>query len=304
MAKKPSGRRRADVQINVLEQFELRSRRSLIEAERKKSSRSIRRAERKAARAAERELKKAQTVEAKSDALGENVVRQQAPTISRGRQVRRFTTISVALGMFTTTVLPAYAFSPDVAAMSRFTTTDAVSIASSDGTQGLTVAAVNLTKYTRNTAKSISAETLFRSQLRSLIAMDRSPKIAALLANPEFSSLDPLRIMNVAARFEGTPYAFGGDTPAAFDCSGYVAYVFAHFGVPLPHSVHGQSLLGKKVKPENARPGDLVIFNDLSHDGIYAGNGNFWHAPRRGDRVKLAPIYSSNIHFVRITKDN
>jgi cell wall-associated NlpC family hydrolase len=47
-------------------------------------------------------------------------------------------------------------------------------------------------------------------------------------------------------------------------------------------------------------PGDLVIFNDLSHNGIYAGNGNFYHAPRRGDAVKLAPIYTPNVHFVRI----
>ena len=304
MAEKPSGRRRADVQVNIFEQFELRSRRSILEAERKKSSRLIRRAERKAARIAEKEMKRAQNLKQPSPVVGDIVVPQIETRVSSGHKVRRFTTTSVALGMFMTTVLPAYAFSPDVAAMSRFTTTDAVSIATSDGTQGLTVAAVNLTKYTRNAAKSISAETLFRSQLRSLIAMDRSPKIAALLANPEFSRLDPVQIMNVAARFEGTPYAFGGDTPAAFDCSGYVAYVFAHFGVPLPHSVHGQSLLGRRVKPENARPGDLVIFNDLSHDGIFAGNGNFWHAPRRGDRVKLAPIYSSNIHFIRIVKDN
>ena len=303
MAKKPSGRRRADVQINVFEQFELRSRRSLEEAERKKSSRSIRRAERKAARVAERELKLAQAKDVSVSVDGENIVRNISQA-SRGSRARRFTTISVALGMFTTTVLPAYAFSPDVAAMSRFTTTDAFAVATNADTQDLTVAAVNLTKFTRNSAKSISAEALFRTQLRSLIAMDRSPKIAALLANPEFNSLDPLQIMSVAARFEGTPYAFGGDSPAAFDCSGYVAYVFAHFGVALPHSVHGQNLLGRKVKPENARPGDLVIFNDLSHDGIYAGNGNFWHAPRRGDRVKLAPIYSANIHYVRITKQD
>ena len=58
--------------------------------------------------------------------------------------------------------------------------------------------------------------------------------------------------------------------------------------------------MGVLVKPQDAQPGDLVIFNDLSHDGIYAGNGNFYHAPRRGDNVKLAPIYTPNVHFVRI----
>jgi cell wall-associated NlpC family hydrolase len=42
------------------------------------------------------------------------------------------------------------------------------------------------------------------------------------------------------------------------------------------------------------------VFDDLSHDGIYAGNGNFYHSPRPGDYVKLAPIFTSNIHFVRL----
>jgi cell wall-associated NlpC family hydrolase len=44
----------------------------------------------------------------------------------------------------------------------------------------------------------------------------------------------------------------------------------------------------------------LVVMDDLGHDGIYAGNGNFYHAPRPGDYVKLAPIYTSRIHFVRL----
>ena len=88
-----------------------------------------------------------------------------------------------------------------------------------------------------------------------------------------------------------------------FDCSGFVGYVFAQFGIALPHSVHGQARLGKIIKPEDALPGDLVVFNDLSHDGIYAGNGNFFHAPRPGDRVKLATIFTSKIFFVRLGID-
>jgi cell wall-associated NlpC family hydrolase len=58
--------------------------------------------------------------------------------------------------------------------------------------------------------------------------------------------------------------------------------------------------LGIKVKPEDALPGDIVVLNDLSHDGIYAGNGNFYHAPRTGDTVKLAPIFTSNVFFIRL----
>ncbi len=304
MAKKPSGRRRADVEVNILEQFELRSRRSLKDADRAKSTRAIRRAERNAARSAEKEMAKAQnTNTTELNHLGETIVRQVVQTkTQRQRSLKSFLTMSISLGMLTTAALPAYAFSPDVAAMSRFTTTDASTIANNADTQNLTVVQVNLNVYKRSIYKSVTAEEILRKQLLTSIRIDNSPKVAALLANPLFSKLDPVQIMNVAAKYEGVPYAFGGDTPAAFDCSGFVAYVFANFGVGLPHSVHGQDNMGKRIKAENARPGDLVVFDDLSHDGIFAGNGNFWHAPRRGDRVKLAPIYSANIHFVRITK--
>ena len=304
MAKKPSGRRRADVEVNILEQFELRSRRSLRDAERSKSFRAIRRAERKGARAAEKEMAKAQNViTTEVNDLGETIVRQVVQTkTQRQRSLKSFLTMSISLGMLTTAALPAYAFSPDVAAMSRFTTTDATSIANNADTQNLTVVAVNLNVYKRSVYKSVTAEEILRKQLLTSIRIDNSPKVEELLLNPPFTTLDPVQIMNVSAKYEGVPYAFGGDTPAAFDCSGFVAYVFANFGVALPHSVHGQDTVGRRIKAENARPGDLVVFNDLSHDGIYAGNGNFWHAPRRGDHVKLAPIYSANIHFVRISK--
>jgi cell wall-associated NlpC family hydrolase len=72
----------------------------------------------------------------------------------------------------------------------------------------------------------------------------------------------------------------------------------------MPHSVTGQDYMvtlgyAVRVKPEDARPGDVVIFNNLSHDGIYAGNGQFYHAPRPGDRVKLADIFNPNYHLIR-----
>ena len=293
VAQKVNGRHRADVEINVLESFELRSRRSIREAEKARLSRAERRAAKKAA-------KQDAVYFAKTEAK-QNVIRA-ARKLSRfsRRQVRNTITMAISSGLFATFSLPAYAFNPDVAAMARFTTTSAQELANGEGTQNLTVAAVNTVKFVRGTyADAKASEIEYETRLTNYRTYT-GPTAADFLTNPTYTVLDPAKILEVAAKYVGTPYVFGGETPAGFDCSGYVAFVFAQFGIALPHSVTGQNRMGVLVKPEDAQPGDLVIFNDLSHNGIYAGNGNFYHAPRRGDNVKLAPIYTPNIHFVRI----
>ena len=97
---------------------------------------------------------------------------------------------------------------------------------------------------------------------------------------------------------------FSGPVPRGgprrlFLVSGYVLFVYSQFGVELPHSVYQQAKMATKVAIEDAVPGDIVIFNDFSHNGIYAGNGNFYHAPQPGDRVKLAPIFTDRYHLIR-----
>jgi cell wall-associated NlpC family hydrolase len=295
VAQRGNGRHRADVEINVLESFELRSRRSIREAEKARLSRAERRAAKKAAK--QDALYFATTPEVSSP----NVIRapKKLHWFSR-RQVRNTITMAISSGLFATFSLPAYAFNPDVAAMARFTTTSAQELANGEGTQNLTVAAVNTVKFVRGTyADAKASEIEYETRLTNYRTYT-GPTAADFLANPKYTVLDGAKILEVAAKYVGTPYVFGGETPAGFDCSGYVAFVFAQFGVAMPHSVHGQNRMGVLVKPQDAQPGDLVIFNDLSHDGIYAGNGNFYHAPRRGDNVKLAPIYTPNVHFVRI----
>jgi cell wall-associated NlpC family hydrolase len=300
LANKANGRHRADVEINVLESFELRSRRSIRESERARQSRLARKQAKKLAKLQAAE-KAANPDRVQAVSAGRYLVRAQRKIkFYQRRSVRNSVNMAVASGLFATFALPAYAYDPDVAAMSRFTTTSAQDVASAEDTQNLTVAAVNTVKYARGNYESANANEIARQETLNAYRTYTGPTAADYILNPPYSKLDGATILKVAAKYVGTPYVFGGETPRGFDCSGYVAFVFAQFGVALPHSVHGQNRMGLLIKPEDALPGDLVVMDDLGHDGIYAGNGNFYHAPRPGDYVKLAPIYTSRIHFVRL----
>ena len=106
-------------------------------------------------------------------------------------------------------------------------------------------------------------------------------------------SLDAKRakVVRYARRFLGVRYRYGGTSPrTGFDCSGFVAFVYRHFGVPLPHYSVAQFSLGRRVPRRGLRPGDLVFFDGLGHVGIYVGRGRFIHAPRSGTRVSIQPL--------------
>lgn len=91
----------------------------------------------------------------------------------------------------------------------------------------------------------------------------------------------------------GSPYRFGGTSPAGFDCSGLVRYSFGLAGLELPRDTREQRrssrLLGRDEQP---RAGDLLFFkrgrrdNNL-HVGIYLGEGRFVHSPSRGGAVRI-----------------
>lgn len=90
------------------------------------------------------------------------------------------------------------------------------------------------------------------------------------------------RIISSSMDYIGVPYLFGGTTPSAFDCSGYVQYVFANAGISLPRTADVQYEVGTPVSTAELVAGDLVFFSTYtygaSHVGIYLGDGNFIHA--------------------------
>lgn len=90
----------------------------------------------------------------------------------------------------------------------------------------------------------------------------------------------------------GTPYRYGGNTPAGgFDCSGLVGYVFREAAnLPLPRNSQAiADVSAPKVDRKHLSPGDLVFFGPrkVNHIGIYVGEGRFVHAPSTGGTVRM-----------------
>ena len=110
------------------------------------------------------------------------------------------------------------------------------------------------------------------------------------------SSSSSNEVIAYAKRFLGTPYEWAATGPNTFDCSGFVQYVYAHFGVSTGRSTYDQITRGQFVSRENLQPGDLVFFGSGTphHVGIYVGNNSYIHAPKTGDVVKISALTRSD----------
>jgi cell wall-associated NlpC family hydrolase len=125
-------------------------------------------------------------------------------------------------------------------------------------------------------------------------------KIAPVVPVGDFSPVAE-DVLIRAIGLVGTPYRYGGNTPAAgFDCSGLIGFVYRDAaGLSLPRSTRELSSMRAPLVAHDAlQPGDLLFFATLggsaaSHAGIYVGEQRFVHAPSSGGTVRLDSLSSA-----------
>lgn len=105
-------------------------------------------------------------------------------------------------------------------------------------------------------------------------------------------------VADLAQQYVGSPYRWGGTSPAGFDCTGFVMWVYGQFGVSMPHNEAGQLASGARVDANDLQPGDVLVFANtyrrgLSHVGIYLGDGRFVHAIDEAHGVQVSALWDS-----------
>ncbi len=148
---------------------------------------------------------------------------------------------------------------------------------------------VVVTPTARTTASESQAS---RSTERE--AVEEAPAAAA----PQVTSASAAAVVDIAYRYIGTPYVYGGGTPSGFDCSGFTSYVFAQVGISLPRSSSAQRSAGTIVSAAEAQPGDLIWWP--GHVGIYLGGDQHIAARNPGTPLTAGPIYRANPTFIRV----
>lgn len=246
---------------------------------------------------------------------------------SRKRTVVNTVIMTAAAGIIATMALPAYAMTPSHSSTSRTSAEDALRASDPQAVlvaDSVAAPAVATDTYTATTPEELAAAKAAKeaaaraaaaqaaqaaaaqaarqqaaTQLQQYATGYTGPSAAQYVAQAAHPAFSLAAVFATGQRYIGTPYVFGGSTPAGFDCSGFVMFVYSQFGIDLPHSVVRQAAIGTPIPRSEAQPGDVIVLNDRSHDGFYAGPGMIMDAPKPGGRVSIRKIWTDDYTVYR-----
>lgn len=114
----------------------------------------------------------------------------------------------------------------------------------------------------------------------------------SLLAELNISTDLQRQVVLTALQYLGVPYVWGGESPSGFDCSGLTKYVFAQFGVDLPHFAASQFNMGTPVDLNDLQPGDLLFWGPgyPHHVALYIGGNKYIEAPNFDEVVCVSDL--------------
>lgn len=148
-------------------------------------------------------------------------------------------------------------------------------------------------------AQAAQAQTQTQAESQTASRSSERADISSVPTAP--ASATGQALSDYALQFQGYPYVSGGNTPSGWDCSGFVQWVFAQFGVSLPHYSGAQMSVGTAVGSiAEAAPGDIIV--NTQHAAIYIGNGMVINAlnPAQGTQVTSLAVFSGGYAIRRV----
>ena len=208
----------------------------------------------------------------------------------RRRRWGTITVMSVAFALVGTLGLPAYAVNPATRYYAPVVDLETLGTDSQS-----TVAGDSSSTSSRDRVKTATSLEALRANLNNGWS---GPTVEDFMKNPPNPRFSLAAVYKEALKYRGVPYVYGGSTPSGFDCSGFTRYIYASFGILLPHSAHLQLAMGTPISEKDAKPGDLVWME--GHVGVWAGPGMMVDAPTEGRSVSYEKIYTTHYIVFRV----
>ena len=114
-------------------------------------------------------------------------------------------------------------------------------------------------------------------------------------------------IVTSAKKHLGENYVWGGTKPNAFDCSGYMQYIYEKEGIEIPRTAYQQSKVGEYVERAELEKGDLLFFLTdkkrkipITHVGLYLGDDKFIHAASKKKGIIISSLSKSKYNKIYV----